>query len=320
MNNLVAERQLGQQRLENLETTTQLLSNKEKELEDMAKLCQAKEGQLAEIFMVYEVTAENLRAGRREQGEERLDGSEEKLEAMMQLCQAKDKELDDAAELRRTLETVLLQKIKQEESQQLAMEQVEEKFQRRMSESQRVLEEERAEGIQPAEEWWLRAVIVLLPGFLMSLVNWLTSRKPPSPTPTPGCHTVQETLPVEDENVVPAAIALDRDGHPMQVVMSFLMQGKEILKSQKQADAQQQMVAQQKTGKRRKQERPRWAKMASDQRGRGNDARRAGAEGMGRRDRGAPWHRGPRPREMEWAQHWRAEFNPYRTIKGGLLT
>ncbi|KAJ8341343.1 hypothetical protein SKAU_G00336340 [Synaphobranchus kaupii] len=95
----------------------------------------------------------------------------------------------------------------------------------------------------------------------------------------------------------------------------------------------------QESGVCKRQERPRWAKvvfgdyrpnrwfteeqlinkrssqtqMASDQRGRGSDARRAGAQAVGRRDRGAVWHQGPRPREIKWAQHWRAEFNPYRT-------
>ncbi|KAJ8364276.1 hypothetical protein SKAU_G00131070 [Synaphobranchus kaupii] len=100
---------------------------------------------------------------------------------------------------------------RREESQQLAMEQVEEEFERRMSESQRALEE-RAEA----------------------------------------------------------------------------------------ASLRRKMLAQQESGVRRRQKKPRWVKvvfenyrpnrwfteeqMSSDQRGRGSDARRVGAEGMGRRD------------------------------------
>ncbi|KAJ8370982.1 hypothetical protein SKAU_G00110100 [Synaphobranchus kaupii] len=303
--NLVEERLVGQERLESLETMTQLFNNKEEELaamaarlemskkqlaamselcqakdeqledmtqfheatmnnlllwntatelEDMSKLCQAKEGQLAEIFMVYEVTAESL-AKEIEQGEARLDASEEKLEAMKQLCQSQDKRLKDAAELCRMLEMVLQQKIKREESQQLAMEQVEEGFQRRMSDSQRALEEERAEA----------------------------------------------------------------------------------------ASLRKKVLAQQESGRCRRKEKPRWVKvvfgnyrpnrwfaeeqiinkrpssqtqMSSDQRGRGSDAWRPGAQGMGRRNQGAAGHKRPRPREIEWAQHWRAEYNPYRTVKG----
>ncbi|KAJ8351669.1 hypothetical protein SKAU_G00231450 [Synaphobranchus kaupii] len=165
MNNLVAERQLGQEKLEHLETVTQLLWNKEKELEDMSQLCQAKEGQLVEIFKVYNATAENL-AAERQLGEERLDVSAKKLEAMTQLCQAKDKELEDVAELCRMLETVLQRKIKQAESQQCVMEH---------------LIDNRPEGVA----YVIRELADL--------------RKPPSPTPTPGCPTVQETLPVERE-------------------------------------------------------------------------------------------------------------------------
>ncbi|KAJ8346869.1 hypothetical protein SKAU_G00282700 [Synaphobranchus kaupii] len=320
MNNLAAERQLGQERLGSLETLSQLLWNNATELEDMSKLCHAKDRQLAEIFLVYEVTAENL-AKEIEQGEEKMDASEEKLEAMMQLCQSQDKRLEDAAELCRMLETVLQQKIRQEESQQLAMEQLEEGFERRMSESQRALEEERAEAAS------LRKKLAYVVGELADL------QKPPSPTPTPGCPIVQETLPVEDENVVPPTEALDRDGH-----------GEESQESQKQADPQEQMLAQQESGVCRRKEKPRWVKMvfgnyrpnrwfteeqvihkprpssqtqmSSDQRRRGSDAWRPGAEGMGRRDQGGAGHQRPRPREIEWAQHWRAEYNPYRTVKG----
>ncbi|KAJ8346875.1 hypothetical protein SKAU_G00282760 [Synaphobranchus kaupii] len=320
MNNLVAERQLGQERLGSLETVTQLLWNNATELEDMSKLCQAKEGKLAEILLVYKVTAENL-AKEIEQGEEKMDATEEKLEAMTQLCQSQDKRLEDAAELRRMLETVLQQNIKREESQQLAMERVEEGFETRMSESQRALEEERG------EEASLRKKVAYVIGELVDL------QKPPSPTPTPGCPTVQETLSVE---------ALDAG--EQRLVMSFLMQGEESQESQKQADPQEQMLAQQETGVHRRKEKPRWVKMvfgnyrpnrwfteeqvihkprpssqtqmASDQRRRGSDAWRPGDQGMGIRDQGGAGHQRPRPREIQWAQHWRAEYNPYRTVKG----
>ncbi|KAJ8342521.1 hypothetical protein SKAU_G00324490 [Synaphobranchus kaupii] len=323
MNNLAAERQIGQERLGSLETVTQLLWNNATELEDMSKLCQAKEGQLAEILL-YEVTAESL-AKKLEQGEERLDASEEKLEAMKQLCQSQDIKLEDAAELHGKLETVLQQKIKQEESQQLAMERFEEGFERQMLESQKALEEERAEAAS------LRKMVVYVVGELADL------QKPPSPTPTPDYPTVQETLSVEAF-----------DAGEKRLVMSFLMQGEESQESQKQADPQEQMLAQQDSGVRRRKEKPRWVKMvfgnyrpnrwfteeqvihkprpssqtqmASDQRGRGSDAWRPGAQGMVRRDQGGAGHQRPRPREIEWAQHWRAEYNPYRTVKGGLLT
>ncbi|KAJ8341342.1 hypothetical protein SKAU_G00336330 [Synaphobranchus kaupii] len=71
---------------------------------------------------------------------------------MTQLCQSNDKKLEDVAELCRMLETVPLQKMKREEFQQLGMEQVEEEFERRMSESQRALEEERAETASPRKK------------------------------------------------------------------------------------------------------------------------------------------------------------------------
>ncbi|KAJ8370986.1 hypothetical protein SKAU_G00110140 [Synaphobranchus kaupii] len=350
--NLVEERLVGQERLESLETMTQLFNNKEEELAAMAsrlemsekqlaamsELCQAKDEQLKDMTQLHEATMNNLVVERqlgqerlksletltqllwnnaKELEDSRLDASEEKLEAMAQFCQSQDKRLEDAAELRGMLEMVLRQKIKREESQQLAMEQVEEGFQRRMLDSQRALEEERAEAASLRKK--LADVVCQLADL----------QKPPSPTPTPGCSSAQETLPVEDEKVLPA---LDRDEH-----------GKEIQKSKKQADTQEQVLAQQESGQRRRKEKPRWAKMvygnyqpnrwfteeqiinkrpssqtqmSSDQRGRGSDARRPGAQGMGRRDQGAAGHQRPRPREIEWAQHWRAEYNPYRTVKG----
>ncbi|KAJ8343671.1 hypothetical protein SKAU_G00310000 [Synaphobranchus kaupii] len=200
----------------------------------------------------------------------------------------------------------LCRKIKREESQQLPMERVEQEFERRMSESQRTLEEERAEAASLRKK---------------NLHHQLLPLAAPN---------VQETLPVEDEN---ATKALDRDGH-----------GKEIQEAQKQADPEEQMLAQQLSGGRKRKKKTRWVKvefenyrpdhwftedqvinrqgqssqtqMSSDQRGCGSDARRAGAgaEGLGRRDQGAAGHQ--RSHEIEWAQHWRAEYNPYRTVKG----
>ncbi|KAJ8349844.1 hypothetical protein SKAU_G00249740 [Synaphobranchus kaupii] len=299
LDNLEDERRFGQQSFENLETVTQLLSDKEKELEEDME-------ETEEMYETMEIMTQIM------------NSNKEELAAMASRLEVSEKKLEDAAELRGTLETVLQQKIKLEESQQLPMERVEQEFERRMSESQRTLEEERAEAASLRKK--LADVVCELAGL----------QKPPSPTPTPGCSNVQETLPVEDEN---ATKALDRDGH-----------GKEIQEAQKQADPEEQMLAQQLSGGRKRKKKTRWVKvefenyrpnhwftedqvinrqgessqtqMSSDQRGCGSDARRAGAgaEGLGRRDQGAAGHQ--RSREIEWAQHWRAEYNPYRTVKG----
>ncbi|KAJ8346874.1 hypothetical protein SKAU_G00282750 [Synaphobranchus kaupii] len=195
----------------------------------MSKLCQAKEGKLADILLVYKVTAENL-AKEIEQGEEKMDATEEKLEAMTQLCQSQDKRLEDAAELRRMLETVLQQRIKQEESQQLAMERVEEEFERRMSESQRALKEERAEAAS------LRKKML-----------------------------AQQETSSQEERETP----MGKDGIrcPQSSVGVAVMPGGPEPKE--------------------------WAEETK--------------EGRGTRDHALM---------IEWAQHWRAEYNPYRTVKG----
>ncbi|KAJ8352216.1 hypothetical protein SKAU_G00236920 [Synaphobranchus kaupii] len=243
----------------------------------MSELCQAKDEQLKDMTQLHEATVNNLVADAttwtravKKSGDldpaplEQREGAGGTVGWMRvkrswrpwhSSCQSQDKRLEDAAELRGMLEMVLRQKIKREESQQLAMEQIEEGFQRRMLDSQRALEEERADA----------------------------------------------------------------------------------------ASLRKKVLAQQESGRGRRKEKPRWAKMvfgnyqpnrwfteeqiinkrpssqtqmSSDQRGRGSDARRPGAQGMGRRDQGAAGHHRPRPREIEWAQHWRAEYNPYRTVKG----
>ncbi|KAJ8352286.1 hypothetical protein SKAU_G00237620 [Synaphobranchus kaupii] len=89
----------------------------------------------------------------------------------------------------------LCRKIKWEESQQLAMEQVEEEFERRMSESQRDLEEERAEAASLRKK--LADVVCELADLQKPTCELADLQKPPSPTPTPGCSNMQETLPVE---------------------------------------------------------------------------------------------------------------------------
>ncbi|KAJ8343429.1 hypothetical protein SKAU_G00307580 [Synaphobranchus kaupii] len=349
LDNLEDERRFGQQSFENLETVTQLLSDKEKELEEdmeeteetyetmeiMTQIMNSNKEELAAMASRLEVSKNKLAAMTElcqsnedqvqdmEETEEMyetmeimtqiMNSNKEELAAMALRLEVSEKKLEDAAVLRGTLETVLQQKIKREESQQLPMERVEQEFERRMSESQRTLEEERAEAASLRKK--LADVVCELAGL----------QKPPSPTPTPGCSNVQETLPVEDEN---ATKALDRDGH-----------GKEIQEAQKQADPEEQMLAQQLSGGRKRKKKTRWVKvefenyrpnhwftedqvinrqgqssqtqMSSDQHGRGSDARRAGAgaEGLGRRDQGAAGHQ--RSREIEWA-----EYNPYRTVKG----
>ncbi|KAJ8348841.1 hypothetical protein SKAU_G00274300 [Synaphobranchus kaupii] len=284
LDDLEDERRHGQQSFENLETVTQLLSDKEKELEEDME-------ETEEMYETMEIMTQIINGNQEELAAmaSRLEVSKNKLAAMTELCQSNEdqvqdmeeteemyetmeimtqimnsnkeelaamalrlevskKKLEDAAELRGTLETVLQQKIKREESQQLPMERVEQEFERRMSESQRTLEEERAEAASLRKK--------------MMAQQLSGGRKRKKKT---------RWVKVEFENYRP----------------NHWFTEDQVINRQGQSSQTQ---------------------MSSDQRGRGSDAKRARAEGLGRRDQGAAGHQ--RSREIEWAQHWRAEYNP----------